>query len=123
VLVEKNLRDKKVENAPENILRAGLTGGYRKLSVTGQISHVSSAFSDANNTFLPTANAQNGIIPSYTVIDLTGTYKINANFNLKAGVNNLMNVKYFTRRSSGYPGPGALPVDGRTYWLSVAVRI
>ncbi len=123
VLVEKNLRDKKVENAPEHILRAGLTGGYRKLSVTGQISHVSSAFSDANNTILPTDNAQNGIIPSYTVIDLTGTYKINATFNLKAGVNNLMNAKYFTRRSSGYPGPGALPSDGRTYWLSVAVRI
>jgi len=33
-------------------------------------------------------------------------------------VNNLFNTVYFTRRSSGYPGPGALPSDGRTFFMT-----
>jgi len=122
-LVKKNLKDQKVENAPEHILRTGITGGYRKFSLTGQLSHVSAAFSDANNTVKPTANAQNGIIPAYTVIDLTAVYKINAKLNLKAGVNNLLDAKYFTRRAGGYPGPGALPSDGRAVWVSFGARL
>jgi Fe(3+) dicitrate transport protein len=122
-LVTKNLKDQKVENAPEHILRTGITGGYRKFSLTGQLSHVSAAFSDANNTVKPTANAQNGIIPAYTVIDLTAVYKINAKLNLKAGVNNLLDAKYFTRRAGGYPGPGALPSDGRAVWVSFGARL
>jgi len=121
-LVSKNLKDQKVENAPEHILRTGLTAGYRRFTLTGQLSHVGSCFSDANNTVTPTANAQNGLIPSYTVIDLTAVYKINAKVDLKAGINNLTDAKYFTRRSGGYPGPGALPGDGRTAWVSVGAR-
>ncbi len=29
------------------------------------------------------------------------------------GVQNATNVRYFTRRAGGYPGPGAMPGDGR----------
>jgi Fe(3+) dicitrate transport protein len=121
-LVESNLDNKKVENAPENILRTGMTVAYNKLSLTGQLSYTSDSYSDANNTVTPTANAQNGIIPAYTVVDLTAVYKYSAKLNLKAGINNLCNEKYFTRRAGGYPGPGALPADGRTFFVSVGAK-
>ncbi|MFN6373602.1 MAG: TonB-dependent receptor family protein, partial [Chitinophagia bacterium] len=121
-LVEKNLRNKKVENAPEHILRTGLTLGYKKFSLTSQFSYVSSAFSDANNTIEPSANANNGLIPSYDVIDLTADYKLSSRFNVKAGINNLTNAFYFTRRAGGYPGPGAMPADGRTWFMTLSAK-
>ncbi len=121
-LVTSNLKDKKVENAPENILRTGFTVSCKSFSFTGQFSYVDDAFADANNTVLPTANAQNGLIPSYTVTDLTASYKFTSTLNIKAGINNLTNEKYFTRRAGGYPGPGALPADGRTFFVSIAAK-
>jgi Fe(3+) dicitrate transport protein len=117
-----NTKGKKVENAPEHIFRGGVTAGYKGFLLTGQVSSVSEAFSDANNTAKPTANAQNGTIPSYVVTDLTATYKFPRGINLKAGINNLFDERYFTRRAGGYPGPGALPADGRTVFLSVGAK-
>jgi Fe(3+) dicitrate transport protein len=117
-LIETNLKNKSVENAPVHILRSGVTYVYKGLTLTTQISFVSSAFSDANNTVLPTANGQVGLIPAYTVADITATYKFTKAFNIKTGINNLSNENYFTRRSGGYPGPGILPSDGRTFFVS-----
>ena len=116
-------KGKKVENAPLNIFRAGLTAGYKNILVTGQISFVDETFSDANNTVTPTANGNTGLIPSYTIADFTATYKFGKGFNIKAGINNLTDERYFTRRSGGYPGPGALPGDGRTFFLSVGAKL
>jgi Fe(3+) dicitrate transport protein len=56
-------------------------------------------------------------------VDLTATYKFPKTVNLKAGINNLLNETYFTRRAGGYPGPGALPADGRTFFVSVGIKI
>ena len=117
-LLETNLKNKKVENAPENIVRTGVTYLFKGLTVTTQVSYVGAAFSDANNTVTPTASGQTGLIPTYTVADFTATYKWNKNYNIKAGINNLMDEKYFTRRAGGYPGPGLLPSDGRTVFIS-----
>lgn len=116
-------KGKKVENAPSNIFRGGLSAGYKNILLTGQLSYVSETFSDANNTLLPTANAQNGLITSYTVADLTTSYKFSKGLNLKAGINNLFDEQYFTRRAGGYPGPGALPADRRTYFLSIGAKL
>ncbi len=115
-------KGKRVENAPRNIFRGGITAGYKAVLITGQVSSVSETFSDANNTIVPTANAQNGLIPAYTVIDLTATYKFSSKLSLKAGLNNLTDERYFTRRAGGYPGPGALPGDGRTFFVSVTSK-
>ena len=65
-----NTKGKKVENAPQDILRTGLSIGYKGFLFTTQLSHVSAAFSDANNTTTPSANGNIGIIPSYSIIDL-----------------------------------------------------
>ena len=115
-------KGKKVENAPTNILRTGITAGYKTISLTAQINYVDKTYSDANNTVKPTANGQTGLIPSYSVTDLTVTYKPSKKLNLKAGLNNLFDKRYFTRRAGGYPGPGALPGDGRTFFVSVGAK-
>jgi Fe(3+) dicitrate transport protein len=116
-------KGKKVENAPEHILRSGITGGYKSFLLTAQVSYVGKTYSDANNTETPTTNGNNGLIPSYTVTDLTATYKFSKGFNIKAGINNLFDERYFTRRAGGYPGPGALPADGRTLFVSVGAKL
>lgn len=115
-------KGKKVENAPSNIFRGGVSAGYKNFLLTGQFSYVGETFSDANNTALPSATAQIGLIPSYTVADLTATYKFSKGLNIKAGLNNLFDERYFTRRAGGYPGPGALPADGRTFFVSVGAK-
>jgi Fe(3+) dicitrate transport protein len=117
-----NTKGKKVENAPEHIFRGGITTGYKGILLTAQLSYVGETYSDANNTETPTANGNNGLIPSYTVTDLTATYKFSKGLNIKAGINNLFDERYFTRRAGGYPGPGALPADGRTFFVSVGAK-
>jgi len=56
------------------------------------------------------------------VIDLTADYKLSSRFNVKAGINNLTNAFYFTRRAGGYPGPGAMPADGRTWFMTLSAK-
>jgi len=116
-------KGKKVENAPQNIFRGGITAGYKTFLLTTQLSYVGEAFSDANNTLAPTANGNNGLIPSYTVTDITATYKFSKGLNIKAGINNLTDARYFTRRAGGYPGPGALPAEGRTFFISIGAKL
>lgn len=118
-----NTKGKKVENAPANIFRGGISAGYKGFMLTTQVSTVGETFSDANNTAAASANGNTGLIPSYIVTDLTATYKFNKSLNLKAGINNLFDERYFTRRAGGYPGPGALPADGRTLYISVAAKL
>ncbi len=117
-----NTKGKKLENAPSHILRSGISLGKKNILLTTQLNYVSQTFSDANNTVIPSANSNNGLIPAYTVADVTATYKVNSNVTIKAGVNNIANTNYFTRRAGGYPGPGALPADGRTGFLSVGFK-
>ena len=44
-------------------------------------------------------------------------------YNIKAGVNNLTDEKYATRRSGGYPGPGILPGNAGTYFISFGASL
>jgi Fe(3+) dicitrate transport protein len=117
-----NTKGKKVENAPQDILRAGISVGYKGFLITNQLSHVGAAFSDANNTVVPILNGNTGLIPSYTIIDLTTSFKFSKSLNIKAGINNVADVRYFTRRAGGYPGPGALPADGRNFFVSIGAK-
>ncbi len=117
-----NTKNKKVENAPQDIVRTGISFGYKKFLFTTQFSFVGNSFSDANNTYTGSSNGNTGLIPSYAITDLTASYKFSKNLNLKAGINNLWDNRYFTRRAGGYPGPGAMPADGRTFFLSIGAK-
>jgi Fe(3+) dicitrate transport protein len=121
-LVETNLKNKRVENAPKQIYRTGITYSKKQLTATMQYSYVSSAFSDATNTKTPTANGVNGLIPAYDLLDMSGTYAFSEKFFVKGGINNLLNEKYFTRRAGGYPGPGLLAAEPRNFFVTVGIK-
>jgi Fe(3+) dicitrate transport protein len=121
-VVEGNLSGKKVENAPSNINRFGITYSKKGFSSTWQLSSVSEAFADASNTLTANAASTSGLIPAYTVQDFSSSFKIYNHWVLKAGVNNLTDKHYFTRRAGGYPGPGLMPADGRTWYLSLGYK-
>ncbi len=121
-IVEGNLAGKRVENAPRNINRFGATYSLNTFSVTWQLSSIGEAFADASNTMTPNAAATTGLIPAYQVQDLSASFKFFKNYNLKAGVNNLTDERYFTRRAGGYPGPGLMPADGRIYYISAGLK-
>lgn len=116
-------KGKKVENAPANIVRAGITISIQSFQLTAQLSKVDETFSDANNTIIPSLNGNTGLIPGYTLTDISTSYKITKNWNIKSGINNLLNANYFTRRAGGYPGPGALPADGRNFFITVSAKL
>ncbi len=111
-----------VENAPRTINRFGLTYKYNRFSLNFQLNQVGEVYTDALNTELSNARATIGKINGYQVMDVSCTYLINGKYNVKAGVNNLTDERYATRRAGGYPGPGLLPANGRTLYFSIGVK-
>ncbi len=122
-IIEGNLSNKKIENAPSKINRYGITYSKKGFSITWQMSDIGKAFADASNSITPNATSTTGLIPAYKVQDISATFKFLKQFNIKAAVNNVTNTSYFTRRSGGYPGPGILPADGRTMNISFGIKI
>ena len=121
-IVVSNLAGNRVENAPRKINRYGATYRYKDFSMTWQLSDIGETFSDATNSEEPNAAATSGLIPAYAVQDLSAGYTYKKKYSLKSGVNNLTNASYFTRRAGGYPGPGIMPADGRTFYLTFGVK-
>lgn len=115
--------NKTVENAPRRIQRYGLTYKSKGFSATYQLNKVSEAFAEALNKVTPSPDAKEGLIPAYQVSDLSFGYSGKENYTLQVGVNNLFNESYFTRRSGGYPGPGLLPSNGRTFFFTFGIQI
>jgi Fe(3+) dicitrate transport protein len=113
---------KRVENAPQHMLRTGLTLKYRGFSSCLQYNYVSAVFTDAANSILANASSTTGQLPAYQIIDLNMTYQWAGIYQLRAGVNNLTNATYATRRAGGYPGPGILPGNARTFYLAIGLR-
>ena len=111
----------KVEYAPEVINRIGLMYAKKSLSASVQFSHQTSSFGDANNT-IRSDNPIIGQIPGYNVVDFSATFKIK-NIRLKAGGNNITDVKYFTQRTDEYPGPGIISSAGRSFYFGVGFNL
>ncbi|MFI5141234.1 MAG: TonB-dependent receptor family protein, partial [Bacteroidia bacterium] len=108
-----------VEYTPKNIERVGLNYKLKNFSANIQYSYTAASFGDASNTvFSP--DALIGIIPSYQLIDFSSSYKIKQKYQLKFGINNLANHKYFTLRTTEYPGPGIIPSIGRMVYVGIS---
>lgn len=118
---ESAIDGKKVELVPRYNIRVGLTWQWKDLMVTWQGGYTAEQYSDVTNAVY-TPSAVEGIIPAYHVMDIAAkyTYKF---LTVETGVNNLTNYMYFTRRASGYPGPGILPSDGRNFYLTLQVKL
>lgn len=110
----------RVEAAAKIINRSGLIFSIKNFTSTFQVNYVGDAYGDASNVKTSEDPAA-GYIPAYTVLDFSTTYKIK-NYSLKAGVNNLTDKSYFTRRADEYPGPGIIPSVGRNFYFGVSAR-
>lgn len=116
-----NIKGNKVEFVPMYNLKAGMGLGYKNFLTGLQYTCVSSQFTDAENHQTNVNDNIYGIfgeIPSYHVMDFSAAYKWKR-YMVEAGVNNLTNNWYFTRRATGYPGPGIIPSEPRVFYLSL----
>ncbi|MHA4811456.1 TonB-dependent receptor domain-containing protein [Flavitalea flava] len=110
-----------VEYAPEFIERFGITYSRKHFSSTFILSQTARSFGDANNT-VSSSDAIVGVIPAYTVMDWAVTIPLAGNWNIKTGINNLADKRYFTLRTDEYPGPGIIPAIGRSFYISFGAR-
>ncbi len=114
------LKDNRVEASTKYINRVGLTYAHTKFSGTIEMSNVGDAYGDATNARL-SSDPVAGYIPAYTVFDASVTYRI-SRYSLKAGMNNIVDKKYFTLRADEYPGPGIIPSIGRSFYAGVSAK-
>jgi Fe(3+) dicitrate transport protein len=112
----------KVEFVPDLNLKSGVRVGYGPMKGSVQYSYVSRQFSDARNNVDGGSPAVFGIIPAYGVVDLSLSYAF-SKFRIEGSVNNLTDTMYFTRRATGYPGPGIIPSDGRSFFLTLQAKL
>lgn len=119
---ENNVEGKQVEFIPLINLKTGLKLAYKNVSSSFQCGYISSQFTDVQNSnAAPDGDIRSGIIgeiPSYKIMDVSLNYKYK-NFGIQAGINNLLNESYFTRRATGYPGPGIIPSEGRSFYMTL----
>lgn len=114
-----------VEFIPALNLKTGLRFGYGNLLGSFQYSYLSEQFTDASNAPQDRRDNQSGIvgtIPSYGVADASLSYRWRK-FTFETGINNVFNNSYFTRRATGYPGPGIIPSALRTGYVTVGVEL
>jgi Fe(3+) dicitrate transport protein len=119
--VDRAIENNKVEMAPPFMLRGGLTFKRSGFRGTLQGSYVAEHYTDATNA-IRVAGAVNGIIPGYHVIDFSAGYTYKS-VSIEASCNNLLNAMYFTRRADSYPGPGIIPSDGRSFYITLGIKI
>ncbi|TGE25926.1 TonB-dependent receptor [Hymenobacter aquaticus] len=119
---------KQVEFVPNLNLKTGVQGGYGPFKASFQFTYLSNQFSEATNARnspqdeRPDRNsAVVGRIPAYQIMDASVSWERRW-LKLEGSINNLGNTLYFTRRATGYPGPGILPSDGRSFFLTAAVK-
>lgn len=110
-----------VENVPEWTNKTGLTLQHNHFTTTFQYSHTGKSFNDAFNTPV-SADGIIGIIPAYHIWDWSINWQFTKACSVSGGINNFTNEKYFNRRITFYPGPGILPADGRTFYVSLGIK-
>lgn len=121
-----NVEGNQVEFIPQVNLKTGINAGYKNLLTSLQWTRMSKQFTDAQNSpKTDDMDARAGVIgeiPSYQILDLSVSYSYKQ-LKFETGINNLLNESYFTRRATGYPGPGIIPSDGRSFYLTLQVKI
>jgi len=118
---ESGIQGNKVEFVPNFNFKTGMKFGYKNFISNIQYTYLSQQFSDASNAVESNLSGLIGEIPTYNVLDvsLSYTYK---KFKLETGVNNLLDNYYFTRRATGYPGPGIIPSVNRNFYATLQFK-
>lgn len=121
-----NVEGNKVEFIPRINLKTGINFGYANFLASLQYTYIAEQFTDATNAPPLFENAPGagvvGTIPSYDIMDLSMSYSWKI-LKLEAGINNLLDNSYFTRRATGYPGPGIIPAEPRTFYTTLQFKL
>jgi Fe(3+) dicitrate transport protein len=117
-----NRSGKAVEYAPELTIRTGIQAQWKGWNFSAIWNQVDAVYTDAMNLESPSANAQLGKLPGWQTLDVSAGFGFLSHYQIKVGSNNLLDERYATRRSGGYPGPGLLPGQARNIYASVSVR-
>ncbi len=120
------VQGRKVEFIPDVNIKTGINFGWKDLLGSLQYTYISEQFTDGTNAGVILNDARNagiiGPIPAYDILDLSLSYSYK-NWKLEAGINNLLDESYFTRRATGYPGPGIIPADPRTFYATLQLKL
>lgn len=116
------VKGNRVEFVPTINFKAGAAVMYKKWRSSLQYAYLSEQFTDATNATSGGVSAVVGVIRPYGVLDFSTSYSW-SKFKLEGSINNLANAAYFTRRATGYPGPGILPSDGRGFYLTFQYKL
>jgi len=115
---------KDVEMVPPVGIKTGINFKRGPWQGNVQYSYTAGHFSDATNAQRSPTSVE-GFIPSYQLVDLSGGWRKDYqkwSVQVETGVQNLLNSYYFTRRATGYPGPGIIPADLRNAYLSLTLK-
>lgn len=118
----RSIKGKRVEYAPERTERYGFTYRRKQLAASAMLHRVGDVYTDAANSEAPNAAATVGRIEAYDLLDASVSWTFKPGVEITAGVRNLADARYATRRAGGYPGPGLLPGEGRTLYVTMAAR-
>lgn len=116
------IEGKQVEFVPKNNVKIGFRGGYKNFIFSYQYTYMSDQYTDASNAIIGSLSGVIGQIPLYKISDLSFSYNIKKT-KIEVGLNNIFNEKYFTRRATGYPGPGIIPSSPRSIYLTFEYKI
>lgn len=121
---ETGIEGNQVEFVPQLNIKTGLRFAYENLQASIQYTYLSEQFSDAPNSGNDPLGSSGviGLIPSYDILDFSLSYQYKQ-FKLETGVNNVLDNTYFTRRATGYPGPGILPSPPRNVYATFEIKI
>ena len=121
---ENNVEGNNVEFIPDVNLKTGLRFGYKNFLGSLQYTYLSEQFTDATNSprDLESQSGIVGEIPAYDILDLSVSYTYKR-FKFETGINNLLDNSYFVRRATGYPGPGIIPSQPRTYYGTLQIKL
>ena len=111
-----------IEFVPNINLKTGFNISYKSLRSNLQFTYLAKQFTDATNAVESNLSGIIGEIPAYEILDLGISYTENK-FTIEAGINNLLNKSYFTRRATGYPGPGIIPSPKKNYYITLELEI
>jgi len=114
------IEGKRVEFVPEINIKTGLRFGYKNLLANIQYTYLGEQFSDATNAGFGDISGVLGPIPQYDVLDISLSYTYKR-LKLETGINNVLNNTYFTRRATGYPGPGIIPSAPRNWFTTLQI--
>ena len=120
-----NVEGNEVEFIPAVNLKTGLNFGYKNFLAGLQYTYLSSQYTDATNAPQDKRENNRGIegeVPAYGIMDFSASYSL-GKFKLETGINNLWNKSYFTRRATGYPGPGIIPAQPITWYTTLQIQL